>query len=195
MMSYIISGMILLAIITGAVGGNMAAVSTAAMNGCGQAVQLVISLAGTICLWSGVMRVADQSGLTDAMSRMFRPVTRFLFRELREDSPAMKAISMNMAANLLGLGNAATPLGLAAMKELEKENRCASTASQAMVTFVVLNTASLQLLPTTNAYLRLAAGSREPMEILPAVWLASSVSIGVGVLMTRLLAGRRKGHL
>ena len=186
MMSYIISGMILLAILTGGIGGNMAAVSTAAMNGCGQAVQLVISLTGTICLWSGVMRVAD------AMSRMFRPITRFLFRELSEESPAMKAISMNMAANLLGLGNAATPLGLAAMKELEKENRRAPAASQAMVTFVVLNTASLQLLPTTNAYLRLAAGSKEPMEILPAVWLASSVSIGVGVLMTRLLAGWRK---
>ena len=190
MMSYIISGMILLAILTGGIGGNMAAVSTAAMNGCGQAVQLVISLTGTICLWSGVMRVADRSGLTDAMSRMFRPITRFLFRELSEESPAMKAISMNMAANLLGLGNAATPLGLAAMKELEKENRRAPAASQAMVTFVVLNTASLQLLPTTNAYLRLAAGSKEPMEILPAVWLASSVSIGVGVLMTRLLRGR-----
>ncbi len=186
MMSYIISGMILLAILTGGIGGNMAAVSTAAMNGCGQAVQLVISLTGTICLWSGVMRVADRSGLTDAMSRMFRPITRFLFRELSEETPAMKAISMNMAANLLGLGNAATPLGLAAMKELEKENRRAPAASQAMVTFVVLNTASLQLLPTTNAYLRLAAGSKEP------VWLASSVSIGVGVLMTRLLAGWRK---
>ena len=192
MMSYIISGMILLAILTGGIGGNMAAVSTAAMNGCGQAVQLVISLTGTICLWSGVMRVADRSGLTDAMSRMFRPITRFLFRELSEESPAMKAISMNMAANLLGLGNAATPLGLAAMKELETDNRRAPAASQAMVTFVVLNTASIQLLPTTNAYLRLAAGSKEPMEILPAVWLASSVSIGVGVLMTRLLAGWRK---
>ena len=192
MMSYIISGMILLAILTGGIGGNMAAVSTAAMNGCGQAVQLVISLTGTICLWSGVMRVADRSGLTDAMSRMFRPITRFLFRELSEESPAMKAISMNMAANLLGLGNAATPLGLAAMKELEKENRRTPAASQAMVTFVVLNTASIQLLPTTSAYLRLAAGSKEPMEILPAVWLASSVSIGVGVLMTRLLAGWRK---
>ena len=192
MMSYIIGGMILLAIITGTAGGNMSAVSTAAMNGCGQAVQLVISLTGTICLWSGVMGIADRSGLTGALSRAFRPLNRFLFRELDPDGPAVKAISLNMAANLLGLGNAATPLGLAAMKELEKVNRHPGAASQAMVTFVVLNTASLQLLPTTNAYLRLAAGSKEPMEILPAVWLASTVSIGVGVLMTRLLAGWRK---
>ena len=119
MMNGIIGGMILLAIVTGAVGGNMAAVSTAAMNGCGQAIQLVISLAGTICLWSGVMGIAEQSGLTDALSRMFRPINRVLFRGLAPDSPAMKAVSMNMAANLLGLGNAATPLGLAAMEELE----------------------------------------------------------------------------
>ena len=159
MMSYIIGGMILLAIITGTAGGNMSAVSTAAMNGCGQAVQLVISLTGTICLWSGVMGIADRSGLTGALSRAFRPLNRFLFRELDPDGPAVKAISLNMAANLLGLGNAATPLGLAAMKELEKVNRHPGAASQAMVTFVVLNTASIQLLPTTNAYLRLAAGS------------------------------------
>ena len=184
--------MILLSIITGAAGGTMAAVSTAAMNGCGQAVQLVISLAGTICLWSGVMGIADRSGLTDALGRAFRPLNRLLFRELDPDGPAVKAISMNMAANLLGLGNAATPLGIAAMKELEKVNRRPGTASQAMVTFVVLNTASLQLLPTTNAYLRLAAGSKEPMEILPAVWLASTVSIVTGVLMTRLLRGRER---
>ena len=192
MMNGIIGGMILLAIVTGAVGGNMAAVSTAAMNGCGQAIQLVISLAGTICLWSGVMGIAEQSGLTDALSRMFRPINRVLFRGLAPDSPAMKAVSMNMAANLLGLGNAATPLGLAAMEELEKVNPTPGTASQAMVTFVVLNTASLQILPTTNAYLRLAAGSKEPMEILPAVWLASTVSICVGVAMTRVLRGGRR---
>lgn len=192
MMSYIIGGMILLAIITGTAGGNMSAVSTAAMNGCGQAVQLVISLTGTICLWSGVMGIADRSGLTGALSRAFRPLNRFLFRELDPDGPAVKAISLNMAANLLGLGNAATPLGLAAMKELEKVNRHPGAASQAMVTFVVLNTASLQILPTTNAYLRLAAGSKEPMEILPAVWLASTVSICVGVFMSRALRGRKQ---
>ena len=192
MMSGIIGGMILLSIITGAVGGNMAAVSTAAMNGCGQAVELALSLAGTICLCSGVMGIAEKSGLTDVLSRMFRPVNRFLFRGLSPDSPAIKAVSMNMAANLLGLGNAATPLGLAAMKELARENPEPGTASQAMVTFVVLNTASLQILPTTNAYLRLAAGSKEPMEILPAVWLASTVSICVGVFMSRALRGRKQ---
>lgn len=192
MMNYLIGGMILLAIVAGGVGGNMAAVSTAAMSGCGQAVQLVISLTGTICLWSGVMRIADKSGLTNLLSRAFSPLNRILFRELEPEGAAMKAINMNMAANLLGLGNAATPLGLAAMKELDRINRRPDTASQAMVTFVVLNTASLQLIPTTNAYLRLAAGSREPMEILPAVWLASAISISMGVLMVWVLGRKPK---
>ncbi len=192
MMSYLIGGMILLAVVAGGIGDNMAEVSTAAMNGCGQAVQLVISLTGTICLWSGVMSIAEKSGLTALLSRAFRPLNRLLFRELDPDGAAMKAINMNMAANLLGLGNAATPLGLAAMKELDRQNRRPGTASRAMVTFVVLNTASLQLIPTTNAYLRLSAGSREPMEILPAVWLASLVSIAVGVVMVWVL--ERKGR-
>lgn len=186
MMSYIISGMILLAILTGGIGGNMAAVSTAAMNGCGQAVQLVISLTGTICLWSGVMRVADRSGLTDAMSRMFRPITRFLFRELSEESPAMKAISMNMAANLLGLGNAATPLGLEAARLMAE--RTPGVASDGLCMLVVTNTASLQLIPTTVASLRAAAGSANPFDILPAVWLASVVSVAVGITAAKLFA-------
>ena len=134
MMSYLIGGMILLAVVAGGIGDNMAEVSTAAMNGCGQAVQLVISLTGTICLWSGVMSIAEKSGLTALLSRVFRPLNRLLFRELDPDGAAMKAINMNMAANLLGLGNAATPLGLAAMKELDRQNRRPGTASRAMVT-------------------------------------------------------------
>ena len=107
----------------------------------------------------------------------------------------MGAITMNMAANLLGLGNAATPLGLAAMRELEREAGHPTVATDAMITFVVLNTASLQLIPTTNAYLRLAAGSQNPMEILPAVWMASAGSIAVGVMVARVLGRRGRGKM
>lgn len=186
MMSGIIGGMILLSIITGAVGGNMAAVSTAAMNGCGQAVELALSLAGTICLWSGVMGIAEKSGLTDVLSRMFRPVNRFLFRGLSPDSPAIKAVSMNMAANLLGLGNAATPLGLEASRLMAE--RSPGVASDGLCMLVVMNTASLQLIPTTVASLRAAAGSGNPFDILPAVWLASAVSVTVGITAAKLFA-------
>ena len=192
MMGYILGGMLLFSVVTGAMGGRMEQVSAAAMTGCGDAVQLAISLAGTLCLWSGVMRIADKSGITTALSRLLRPVTRLLFREIPQHSAAMKAICMNMAANLLGLGNAATPLGLAAMRELDKDAGHPAAASSAMITFVVLNTASIQLIPTTNAFLRLAAGSRAPMEILPAVWVTSAVSVTVAVLMAKMLEGRRR---
>lgn len=172
----------------------MAGVSGAAMLGCGEAVALSIKLAGTVCLWSGIMNIADKSGVTAALGRVFLPVTRRLFRGIPERGEAMNAITMNIAANLLGLGNAATPLGLAAMRALDRLNAGRSEASDQMVTFVVLNTASLQVIPATNAYLRLEAGSAAPMEILPCVWLASACCVAAGQLLAWLLRGKGGGQ-
>lgn len=182
----------LLAVVCGAFGGNMAEVSAAALGGCGEAVTLALRLTGAICLWNGVMNVAKECGLTSAVSRAFRPAMRRLFPDEPPDSPAVAAMTMNMAANLLGLGNAATPLGLAAMKELRARSPLSETATDDMVTFVVLNTASLQLIPTTVAALRLQAGSASPMEILPCVWLASACSLAAGLALARLPARRRR---
>lgn len=187
MMTWLFCGMILLAFVFGTCNGRMEAVSNAAMAQAGKAVELTLSLLGTMCLWSGVMKVAQQAGLTQKLARLLRPVTARLFDGLEPEGKAMQAISMNLTANLLGLGNAATPLGIAAMQELEKSDRTGRTASNHMVTFVVLNTASLQLLPTTTAYLRLQAGSHTPMDILPAVWIASAVSVSGAVLLSFLL--------
>lgn len=193
MMGYIIAGIIAFSVITAAFRGNMDSVSTAALQGCGDAVQLILSLAGLMCLWCGVLNIASHCGLTEKLARLFRPLTRRLFPTLSQEGPAMQAICMNLSANLLGLGNAATPLGIAAMQELQKANLRPDTASDAMLLFVVLNTASLQLIPTTNAYLRLQAGSVAPMEILPCVWIASVCSITVGILVA--LLPMKKGHL
>ncbi len=134
------------------------------------------------------MRIAEVSDLTGKLSRLFRPVMKLLFWHLPADSKAAKAIIMNLTANLLGLGNAATPLGIAAMKELEKISPRKGISSNEMALLVVLNTASLQLIPTTTAALRLAAGSAAPMEILPAVWLASSMSILSGILAAKFFS-------
>lgn len=193
MMSWVIGGMMLLSLIAGAVGGRMNLLSGAVLTGCGDAVQLGISLAGTICLWSGLMKIAQQSGLADWLSRAFLPLTGWLFPRLDRRGRAMGAITMNMAANLLGLGNAATPLGLAAIREMEKDAGYPKEATPEMMTFVVLNTASIQLIPTTNAFLRMAAGSEKPMEILPACWLTSLAAVGVGIALCRVLdRGRRR---
>ena len=170
--------------------GRMEQVSISAVNDCSNAVTLVIQLTGVMCLWSGLMRIAEASDLTGKLSRLFRPVMTLLFRHLPVDSKAAKAIVMNLTANLLGLGNAATPLGISAMKELEKISPRKGIASNEMAMLVVLNTASLQLIPTTTAALRLSNGSTAPMEILPAVWLASSVSILAGILTAKFLSSR-----
>ncbi len=188
MMSWIFCGMIGLAVVFGALGGRMEMVSTAAMEGCGEAITLVLTLAGSMSMWSGVMRVADRAGLTQRLSRLFEPVTRMAFQGIDSTSAAGKAIAANMAANLLGLGNAATPLGIAAMQELDKAAGHPGIATNNMIVFVVVNTAAIEVLPTTVALLRLKAGAAAPMDILPAVLVASTVSVVLGVMTCKLLS-------
>ena len=174
MMNGILTALLIFSVVTAAFTGRMEALSAAALSGCGEAVSLVIALTGMLCLWSGLMEIARRCRLTEALARLLCPLTRRLFPTVPQGSPAMQAICMNLSANLLGLGNAATPLGLAAMRELQKLNPHKDSASNAMVTFVAMNTASLQLIPTTCAVLRQQAGSAAPMEILPAVWLTGN---------------------
>ncbi len=194
-MNIVLAVLLIFSFVTAAFTGRMEELSSAALSGCGEAVTLAISLTGMLCLWSGLMEIARRCCLTEKLAVLFRPVTRFLFPTVRQGSAAMSAICMNLSANLLGLGNAATPLGLAAMRELQKENPDPATASAPMVTFVVLNTASLQLVPTTCAVLRQQAGSAAPMEILPAVWLTGAAALAAALLAERLLRGkeRRRG--
>ncbi len=170
----------------------MQALSNAIMAGASDAVSLCIKLLGALCLWGGLMEIAKASGLTKAVSRLMSPLLRLLFPHLKKDSPAMNAISMNITANLLGLGNAATPLGLTAMRSLQQENPNPTVATDEMVNFVVLNTAALHLVPTTIALLRQEYGAAVPMDIMPAAWLTSAAALCVGLTMAWLLRGKRK---
>lgn len=189
MMKWVFAVLILLSIIFGAGTGQIGAVSTAALSECGHAVELCITLAGSICLWNGLMRVAQASGLTEIIAKFLFPLTGRLFKGLQKGSPAMQMITMNISANLLGLGNAATPLGIAAITELEKDIPLEQkgTASDNMLMLVVLNTASIQLIPTTVAVLRLKYGAANPLDILPAVLISSLASVAVGITLARLL--------
>lgn len=187
MLNWLWAGMMLLALAAGAVNGRLEEVTRALLGGGGDAVSLSLTLAGALCLWGGLMRVADKGGLTALLAKAMSPLMRLLFPGLPPHGPACRAMLMNMAANFLGLGNAATPLGLKAMEELNKVNPKPGTASNHMVTFVVLNTASIQLLPTTVATLRLKYGASEPLNILPAVWAASLAAAGAALLTARLL--------
>lgn len=193
MMNWIFILLVALGVVMGALTGRMPQVSAAAMSACGDAVTLVISLLGVLCLWGGLMRVAEEAGITAWLSRRMAPLLRWLFPHIRPNSPASHAISMNMAANLLGLGNAATPLGIAAVRAMKDQSPLEDTATDDMVMFVVLNTASMQLVPTTTAALRLAAGSAAPLDILPAVWLASALSLAAGIVVAKAMAACRPG--
>jgi len=157
---------------------------TAILSESTHAVELVISLTGGLCLWSGLMRVAQDSGLTQKIARILQPVICFLFRGIKKGSEAVRLIAMNMTANLLGLGNASTPLGIAAMRELAKDAP-PGIASDHMVMLTVLNTASIQLIPTTVAMLRLRHGAADPFDILPAVLITSFTSAAAVVIAAR----------
>ncbi len=187
MMKWIFVCMIVISTLFGALNGRIGDVSNALIQGSGNAVTLVISLMGAMCLWSGVMKVADEAGLTNMVAKLLSPITKHLFKGLDTDSPAMKAISMNITANLLGLGNAATPLGIEAMRKMAEDEKIKDTASNNMITFVVLNTASIQLIPTTISVLRLNHGATAPMDILPTILLSSVVSLSFGVMMSKVL--------
>ncbi|WP_101549178.1 nucleoside recognition domain-containing protein [Anaerotruncus massiliensis (ex Togo et al. 2019)] len=188
MMNVIFAGIILFSFVFAALTGRMPQLSEAAMGQAGEAVTLVLSLTGMLCLWSGLMKIAQESGLTELLSRLLAPVTKRLFKGLRPNGEAVNAITMNLIANFLGLGNAATPLGIRAMCEMAKEQRADGAATNDMAMFVVVNTASIQLIPATTAMLRMQAGSAAPLDILPATWIASVGSVAVGIVMAGLLA-------
>ncbi len=182
-MSFFLTGMLLLALVFGGVSGRLAAVSAAAMEGAGAAVELCLSMAGAICLWSGVMALMDRCGLSEKLARLLGPVLRRILPRASRDSETMAAVSANVSANLLGLGNAATPLGIRAATRMA--SGCGGVASDELCRLVVLNTASIQLLPTTVAAVRSAYGCAAPFDILPAVWLSSLLSVSAGLLAAR----------
>lgn len=182
-------------LIFAAFGGRMGEMSSAILDKSGEAVGLVISLCGVICFWSGMMRVAERAGLVGKLARLLSPIVSFLFRGIRRGGKAAGLITMNLAANILGLGNASTPLGIAAMKAIAEEdgNFNGSTATDSMIMLAVLNTASLQIIPTTAAALRAANGAAKPFEILPCVWIVSVYSVVIVVTAAKLMcAAKRK---
>ena len=170
--------------------GNLSSVAAAALDGAQSALELSLSMAGILCLWSGVMEILNVCGLSRRIAALFRPLLRRLLPNASRDEETLAAVSANVSANLLGLGNAATPLGIQAARRMARN--CGGAASDELCLLVVLNTASIQLLPTTVASVRAAFGSAAPFDILPAVWISSLASVTVGLLTARLLS-RRKG--
>ena len=188
MLNYIWLGLVLLAALLGGATGHMREVTTAAFDACKTAVMTIaLPLAGVMALWLGVMRLADKSGIMHAIARALRPLMTRLFPDVPPDHPAMGSMIMNMAANMLGLANAATPLGLRAMQDLEKLNPRPGTASNAMCTFLAGNTGSIQLVPASAVAILAAAGSAQPTAIIGTALVASICTTSVGLIAVKTL--------
>ena len=177
------AALVLMALIFGAFRGGWAELSAAALSGAQAAAELCLGLCGALCLWNGVLRLLEAAGLSGLLTRLLRPLLRRLYPAAEGNPAALEALSENPAANLLGLGNAATPAGLRAARALSEGER----ASDGLCRLAVMNAASVQLLPASVCALRASLGSAAPFEIVPAVWLVSGVSLLSGLVAERLL--------
>jgi spore maturation protein A len=187
MLNYIWFGLMAIALVVAAFNGTAEAVSKAAVDSAKTAVEIAIGLIGIMTLWLGVMRIAEAGGLVALLGRALRPVLRWLFPEVPADHPANGAIVFSIAANMLGLNNAATPLGIKAMEELQKLNEDRETASNPMVTFMALNTSGVQLIPTTMIGVLAAAGSVNPTAIIAPSLVATFIGTVAAVLAAKFL--------
>lgn len=186
MINYIWAFMILFSVVVGAFNGRLEAVVQAAFDGANNGVQTVLGFIGVTALWCGLMKIAEHSGLVRVFTRLIRPINRIIFPELKKEPKAMEAVSANMVANILGLANAATPLGIKAMHELDRLNGNKKTASNAMCMFAVINSASIQLIPSTMIGIRASMGSSAPSEIILPVWIVSVCAAVCGVTLAKL---------
>lgn len=184
-MNILWSVLVLISIAFSIMHATVADTAVAVFSAAQEAVELTLKMLGMFCFWDGIMKIAQRGGVTDCIQKMLTPLLNLLFPNHKNDDTVKRAIAMNMTANILGLGNAATPLGLESMRRLKANERCKDTATNDMIRFVVLNTASIRLIPTTVAMLRFEAGSASPMEILPLSAIVSLLSCSVGLLICR----------
>ena len=172
--------------------GNLQSLNTSIFDSVESAVNLSITMLGTICLWSGIINIANHTKIIQIINKLLKPVIKFLFPEIKYNQKAQNEISMNMVANILGLGNAATPLGIKAMKTMQKDNEKKDTLSNPMMMFIVINTASIQLIPTNVIAIRTSLNSQNPTSIIIPVWIATIIAAIVGIAFTKLLIKKVK---
>ena len=180
-MSWVWTGMVALSVLAAALLGNISALSAAVPKGAQAGVTLAVSMAGSICLWTGVGRLMEKAGMTGKLSRLLRPLLGKIFPSIKQDAVLENHLSANVCANFLGLGNAATPMGIQAAQRMAQGRN--GIASDELCRLIVLNTASIQLIPANVAAVRSGLGCATPFDILPAVWITSLCSAGLGIAM------------
>ena len=178
---------IIISIIYGVLTGNIEKLNNSIFESTDNAVKLVITLFGTICFWNGIMQIAMKSSLVETITKILNPIIKIIFPEVKKGEKIHKEISMNMVANILGLGNAATPLGLKAMQSMQEKNPEKEKLSNSMLMFIIINTASIQIIPTTVMAIRNSLGSEEPSSIIFAVWVATICAAISAVIVGKLI--------
>jgi spore maturation protein A len=187
LIGFIWIGFIFIAVVLGGINGKIDAISQASLDSAGFAVEISISLIGIMSLWLGIMKLAEKSGLLKILAALVKPVTKFIFNDVPPDHPAIGNIAMNFSANALGLTNAATPIGIKAMKELQKLNKDKGTATNAMCTFLAINTAGFQLIPASIIAVLAATGSKNPAIIIGPTIFATSCSLITAIITVKIL--------
>jgi spore maturation protein A len=187
MLNYIWLSMIILAVVVGGINGKIEDVTKSAVDSAGNAVVIAIGLVGIMALWLGIVKIAEESGLMKLVARAIAPILRRLFPDIPDGHPAMGSMTMNIAANMLGLANAATPLGLKAMEDLEKLNKHPGIATNAMCTFLTINTAGFQLIPATMIGVLASSGSKDPTAIIGTTLAAGFTAVITGVTVVKIL--------
>ena len=187
MLNYIWLSMIILAVVIGGINGKIQDVTKAAVDSAGAAVTMAIGLIGMMALWLGIMKIAEDSGLMSLVAKVIAPVMKKLFPDVPDGHPALASMTMNIAANMLGLSNAATPMGLRAMEDLEKLNSRPGIATNAMCTFLTVNTAGLQLIPATMISIMASAGSKEPTAVIGTTLAATFAALVLGITTVKVL--------
>ena len=180
----------IISIIYAIMNGNTDKINASIFSSTQETVTLNITLLGTICLWNGIMKIAEKTKIIKKLTRILNPLINFLFPELKTQEKIRNEIAMNMVANILGLGNAATPLGIKAMKSMQEINPDKKVLSNSMVTLIVLNTASIQLIPTTVIAIRMSLGSESPTNIIFPVWIATLCAAVAGITATKILIAK-----
>ena len=183
---------IIVSFVYGIFTGRVEQMSNSIFESTANAVQLSITFLGTICLWNGMMEIVRKTSLMEKLTHLLRPAIGFLFPELKHNEKAKEEITLNMIANILGLGNAATPLGLKAMKTMQKDNPKKDTVSHSMAMFIVINTASIQIIPTTVIAIRASLGSNNPSYVIFPIWIATIGAAGVAILVTKCFIRREE---
>lgn len=184
--------MMIAALVFGVLNGRTEQTVAAAFSGAEAAVNSTLAMAGVFCFWSGLLKIFEKSGFSEITTKIISPVICRIFPGLKKDEKAFSHICTNVAANIMGMGNAATPAGIEAMAELDRKNGYSPYASAEMCMFVVLNTASVQLIPTTVISLRSAAGSQNPAAVVVPIWIVSAISLVSAVLLMKLILKRRR---